>query len=235
MKFQIINPKSGEYIKGFTIMEIVVATTIFAVVASSMMGLFNYTLKINRRTEAFRQATQGMRTFAESLVKQIRNGQISYGINGTSPALENSSVCGAGDVNNRYYTDKENKLRITDTDGADICFYLASASQSYVGANVFSGNHLIMEKNIGNSYAKQTLNPSNFTVENLAFFVRPVCDPYDHCNDASPGVYANNSSPKLQPVVGIFMKVKVSLNTGEQVNFSYQTSVSSNKYDIPAN
>ncbi len=225
----------NKYQSGFTLMEIVVATTIFAVVASSMMGLFNYTLKINRRTEAFRQATQGMRTFAESLVKQIRNGQVSYGLVGSSPALENSAICGAGDANNRYYAEKENKLRITDTDGADICFYLASAGQSYVGANTFSGSQLIMEKNIGTGYAKQTLNPSNFTVENLAFFVRPVCDPYAHCNDASPGVYTNNVPPQIQPVVSIFMKVKVALNTGEQVTFNYQTSVSSSKYDIPTN
>ena len=59
---------------GFTLMEIVVATTLFAIVFSSLLGLFNYILKINRKSEALRQASQGARDFVEYLVKEIRNG-----------------------------------------------------------------------------------------------------------------------------------------------------------------
>jgi prepilin-type N-terminal cleavage/methylation domain-containing protein len=70
---------------GFTLMEIVVSTTIFAIVAAAMMSLFNYVLKINRRSEALRQSAQGLRNFVEILAKDIRNGQIDYFvINGTT-------------------------------------------------------------------------------------------------------------------------------------------------------
>src|SRR3989344_4560503 len=69
--------KSGA---GFTLIEVVVATTIFAIVAAAMMALFNFTLKINRRAEALRQATQGIRNFTEYIVKIVRNGRIDYGI-----------------------------------------------------------------------------------------------------------------------------------------------------------
>lgn len=216
---------------GFTLMEIVVATTIFALVSTAMMGLFNYTLKINRRTEALRQATQGIRTFVEGLVKQVRNGQIYYAIDGLTEAGSISGVCPAGDLNDKYYEEKENKIRIINTEGEDVCIYLANSSQTYVGNNVYSGNNLIMEKNVGGSIIKQALNPVNLSVENLAFFIRPVCNPYEDCDEDN--VYTNNDPPLIQPMASIFMKIKVQLPTGEQTQIYYQTSVSSNKYDIP--
>jgi hypothetical protein len=172
----------------------------------------------------------------EGLTKQIRNGQIYYGVtNGVADAIHptDTTACPAGSLNNRYYADKENQLRIIDTDGSDICFFLANASGSYVGANSFSGSQLIMEKNIGNTYVKQVLNPPNFYVDNLVLYVRPVCDPYENCNSASPNVYPNNEPPKIQPVVSLNMKLRVLLSTGETVSIYYQTTISSNKYDIP--
>ena len=59
-------------------MEIMVATVIFAIIFSSLLSLFNYVLKINRKTEALRQSAQGARDFVEFLVKEVRNGQIDY-------------------------------------------------------------------------------------------------------------------------------------------------------------
>jgi prepilin-type N-terminal cleavage/methylation domain-containing protein len=74
--------------QGFTLMEIVVSTTIFAVVLTMTLAIFNYALKINRRTEALRQTTQGMRNFTEFLVKEIRNGKIEYSATPVSASCE---------------------------------------------------------------------------------------------------------------------------------------------------
>lgn len=214
-------------------MEIVVATTIFSVVAVAMTSLFNYTLKINRRTEAIRQAAQGMRTFVEGLTKQIRNGQIYYGINadGTAAAA-NSAACPAGSPGGSYYhinnsTVKENRIRIISTEGEDICIFLADASNSYAGAGVFSGPNLVMQKALSTGPVIQTLNPANFYVDQMALFIRPICDPYHACG------YYSNGLPKIQPMASLYLKLRVKLSTGEQVSFNYQTTVSNNKYDIP--
>lgn len=224
------NPKQQA---GFTLMEIVVATTIFSVVAVAMTSLFNYTLKINRRTEAIRQAAQGMRTFVEGLTKQIRNGQIYYGINpdGTAAAA-NSAACPAGNPGGRYYhidnsTVKENRIRIISTEGEDICIFLANASNSYVGSGVFSGTNLVMQKALSTGPVIQSLNPANFYVDQMALFIRPICDPYHACSYYSSGL------PKIQPMASLYLKLRVKLSTGEQVSFNYQTTVSNNKYDIP--
>ena len=130
--------------RGFTIMEIVVATTIFALVTVSMTTLFNYTLKINRRAEAIRQATQGMRDFTETMVKEVRNGQIDYGVlNGATTYASGSGNCnsitpiGAPYPNTNgasTYNFIDNRLGIVDTEGNRECFFLGDKTGAYVGS-----------------------------------------------------------------------------------------------------
>jgi prepilin-type N-terminal cleavage/methylation domain-containing protein len=218
-------------IAGFTLMEIVVATTIFAIVATAMMSMFNYVLQINRRGEALRQATQGMRNFVEFLVKEVRNGQINYGlIGGGTPRGFAIGPCGNGVAGSNYYTDKTNKIGIYTPTGEEECLYFADASGNQIASNVYVAPSdqrytLVLEKSDG---VKEVLNPPNFKIEELAFFVRPVCDPFDDECDAY-----NNDFPGIQPMVNINIKFSVSLPTGEVVPIYYQTSISTDKYDIP--
>lgn len=215
-------------------MEIMVASVIFVMVAVSLLSLFNYVLKINRRSEALRQASQGMRNFIEFVVKEVRNGQIDYYVANaaTVPAFSGTSPCGppSGGVGNNTYALQENRLGIINTDNVQECFYYGNAGGNYIGAGKFSSSTgastLVLEKS-GVSGA-QILNPSNMKVDNLMFLIRPLCDPYTPNCAGYGGGY-----PKIQPFVTIIIKFTVKLPTGEQVPIYYQTSVSSNKYDIP--
>ncbi len=221
--------------KGFTLMEIVVATTIFAFVVVALTSLFNYTLRINRRSEALRQASQGMRDFVESIAKEARNGQIDYGvISGqtvVSSGLGNCDIRPAGSsysatTNGRSsYETMDNRLGIIDTEGNRKCFFLGNSQGTWVGNGVFNGSTLVMEKSGG---IHQIVNPPNYELQYLSFFIRPTCDPYTaSCTDYS------NQTPKYQPLVTIVARFLTRLPTGEQVSIYYQTSVSSDKYDIP--
>lgn len=239
--------------RGFTLMEIIVATTIFAVVMAALMSLFNYTLKINRRSEALRQATQGMRSFVEFLAKEVRNGQIDYGITngqtassgfgcpGTPPTVTADSGRPGYNLIGSTYAARDNRLGIITTEGDEECVYLGFGSgavipnPNYVGAGVFARNTtagasynpnpvLVLKKN----GAEQIINPPNYRIDNLMFFIRPICDPSSpDCVDYGSGY------PQTQPVVTMFIKFVVQLGTGEQVPIYYQTSVSPQKYDIP--
>jgi hypothetical protein len=60
-------------------------------------------------------------------------------------------------------------------------------------------------------------------VETAAFFVRPASDPY----------YTSSGYVNVQPFVTMSLKFVVQLPTGEEVPIYYQTSVSTNKYDVP--
>lgn len=242
--------------RGFTLMEIIVATAIFAVVVSSILALFNYTLKISRRGEALRQATQGMRDFVEAVVKEVRNGQIDYGLinggqgssnpnnnrsslfacPGVPAALNASSTDNTAFFVGDTYAAVDNRLGIITSGGDEECFYYGddSGSGAYVdGSNppttfVAPPGHsytLVFKKN---NLPGQVLNPPNFRIDNLAFLVRPVCDPYaPYCTSY------NNDFAKMQPSVTIAIKFVVQLPTGEQLPIYYQTTVSSRDYKVP--
>ena len=73
------------------------------------------------------------------------------------------------------------------------------------------------------SQNRQVLNPPDYKIQNLTFIISPVKDPY-----SSLGGYAD-----FQPTVTIAVQFVTQLKTGEQVSINYQTSVSTNRYDIP--
>ena len=204
---------------GFTLIEVVVSTTIFAFVAVAMMALFNYTLKINRRAEAIRQATQGIMHFTEYIVKIVRNGDIDFGLkNGHSDINDPVSICPLPTlVGNNTYEAKENRLGLYNEEGERLCIYLGDRDGNAVTSG-YVGETLILEKDGG---FKQVLNPPNYKIENVMFLIRPLADPYV------------SGAVKTQPFVTIIMKVSAELPTGEIQPIFYQTTVSSDKYDIP--
>lgn len=211
---------------GFTLMEIIVATTIFVMVFMALLSLFNYTLKINRRSEALRQASQSMRNFVEFLVKEVRNGQIDYGFldpggqQNSSPPAPCLAVAAGSDS----YAKQENKLGVVNIDGVEECFYYGDSAGNYAGNNVFSkssgASTLVLAKG---SLPPQILNPANVKLDNLMFLIRPTKDPYT----------TTGGLAKYSPAVAIFMKFTTLLPTGEQVAIYYQTSITTNQYDIP--
>lgn len=151
-----MNHESQKIQRGFTLTEIVVATTIFATVITVMFSLFNYTLKINRRTEALRQASQGVRNFTEFLVKEIRNGKIDY----QSPPVV--SQCSTS------YASATKYLALVNVDGERECIYFEQVGSI--------GTIKIAKSGV----TALSIPPVNFNVDqsSFQFFVRPATDPY---------------------------------------------------------
>ncbi len=81
-KFKLINSE-----KGFTLVEAVVATAVFAFVISSIIGVYLSVLKLDRKARAQRAVYDNSRFIMEFLSKEIRNGSIDYAsYGGTVPA-----------------------------------------------------------------------------------------------------------------------------------------------------
>ncbi len=78
--------------KGFTLIEAVVATSVFAFVISSILGVYVATLQLDRKTRAQRAVAQNGRFIMEFLAKEVRNGTISYA------SFPGSAVAGTGDL-----------------------------------------------------------------------------------------------------------------------------------------
>ena len=92
---------------GFTLIEAVVATAVFAFVVSSVMGVYLSTFQIDRKTRAQRAITQNARFILEYLAKEIRNGNIDYASypSGIVPADPDLYVQNQFNEDERFYLD----------------------------------------------------------------------------------------------------------------------------------
>ncbi|GEM_PF-768672 len=247
--------------KGFTITEIVVAVAIFAGVVTMMLVLFNYTLRINRRIEALRQASQGMRNFVEFFVKEVRNGQVDYSTNGFDAGVASVSPCpapnpvpppSANTVNDTYgwkysqYSSSvlekyDTHLGVININGERECFYwgrvLDATTNSYtddVSLNTDADpkndleSIILAKQNISGPGSQQVLNPANFKVTYLRFYIRPAHEPNIPYSGGS-------NLAKIQPLVTLVAKFEVTLLTGEKVTIPYQTTISSDDYGVRSN
>ncbi|HEX3099354.1 MAG TPA: type II secretion system protein [Patescibacteria group bacterium] len=150
---QILNRNHQQ--SGFTLVEIIVSTAIFVTVVSAMLGLFNYTLQINRRVQALREVVQGTRTFSETITREVRNGRIDY----SSWTIE----CNASN----YAISSNTSLGIVTKTGDRLCFY-------------FSGNDMYLKKLTPLGITNNILfNSGNFSINRslFTFTVRPTRDP----------------------------------------------------------
>lgn len=193
--------KATKHQAGFTLMEVLVSTTIFVTVFTAMLAMFNYTLQINRRVQALREVVQGTRTFAETLTREIRNGRIDY-----------SSTFSECNVAN-YASSSNQSLGIVTKAGDKLCFF-------------FNGPVFYLRKqsaSSGDTYSP-VFDSSKFTINSstFRFNVRPVTDP----NPASAPY------PQIQPFVTIIGQFSVNSNPTNPSTINYQTTISTDVYDI---
>jgi type II secretory pathway pseudopilin PulG len=136
---------------GFTLIEAVVATAVFAFVVSSMVGVYLSAIQLDRKTRAQRAVTQSARFITEFLTKEVRNGTINYAsYGGLIPANNNDLYIlnQAGELEHIYAS-------------ADTC-------------TVTSTCDLLIAKNSTVS----NLNSSNVKVSNIKFYIQPRGNPY---------------------------------------------------------
>ncbi len=140
--------------QGFTLIEALVATFLFAIVISSVIGIYLTTLRINRRANAIRTASENARFLTELISKEVRNGKIDYNdsCNGLS--------FGSG-------TSPYNQLQVINVDNDKVCFYQNGTDLYYTKNSLPAGGTKI--------------NDTNTSILNFKVFVTPDFNPY--CQD----------------------------------------------------
>lgn len=230
--------------KGFTLAELVVSVSIFATTITIMMVLLNYTLKIQRKTEALRQASQGMRNFVEFIVKEIRNGKIDYGVSGgvslqaTQGPCPNPGSVGLNTYGQTTYFPSggeqgqaDTRLGIINLNNEKECIFWAKDISGTLTAasstDITNGlaQHLAISKNTYTG-GYERLNPPNMTIDYLRFYIRPLCDPY---TTTCP----NGGLPERQPFVTLIMRFRVKVDPQTEVMIPYQTTITTDDYAIP--
>lgn len=203
------NPKfTSKFANGFTLIEVLVSTAIFVTVVSAMLVMFNYTLQINRRVQALREVTQGTRTFAETIAREIRNGRIDYSTWTTE--------CDA-----RKYTESVNRsLAIISKSGDKLCFYFDNNSKMYLKKRTAAGET-----------TAPIFNSDKFSVvySTFSFIVMPKTNPNEK-SDPNTGDF-----PLIQPYVTITAEFSLDDGNSTPTSIKYQTTISSDVYDISKN
>ena len=120
---------------------------------------------------------------------------------------------GANCLGTNYQQNNNQTLALTTATGDLICFYLNAAN-----------GQLMMQKITGLSTTEEAINPVNFTVnpDSFRFVVRPTSNPKEV------------PYPEIQPMVSIIGEFQVDIGN-ETMTIPYQTTISSDSYDIPSN
>ena len=154
-KFKFRSSFSGQ--KGFTAIEALVATALFAFVVTSVLGVYMATLRLDARTRSQRAVAQNARYIMEFLAKEIRNGNIDY------------SLYTGSDIG----TDERDRLHIINQAGESETFALSGSNCTTNVCNI------TLTKNGGTT----NLNSSGVRVSRLEFRTEPDEDPFVLSND----------------------------------------------------
>ena len=198
--------------KGFTIIEALIATFLFSVTMSSIIGVYLSTIKLHRRANAIRTVTENVRYISESLSKEIRNGNIDW--NEPKPASADTA-CGRTPVVNPDY-----RLAIVNVEGDRICYYLGDS----FGLRSSTGEYLWMIKN---ELAPVQLTTSSVKVKHFRVYVYPLTNPY--CND--PPDCSSIGSTK-QPHVVLTALIESNIDPNNIFSLPLETTINIPVYDF---
>jgi len=121
--------------QGFTLIEMVVATAVFAVVLSAIAGSYLSVLRLNEKSRTVRVVEQNARFITEFLTREIRNGTIDF-----SAAGYNGSVPNNGMVTYLYLLNSTGARETLDFVGTNIRLTKGSASTNLSGSDVRVSN-----------------------------------------------------------------------------------------------
>lgn len=142
------NPYNLKPNLGFTLIEAVVSAGVFALAATSIVGVYTSIQRLNSRSTAFEAIEQNIRFISEDLSKLISNGAVNYDPDG---------------YNNFVPQPSADNLYIIDRSGSRIRIYK-------------SGDELIYDKDSGNfstAYTGREVKVLEFKV-----FITPDTNPF---------------------------------------------------------
>lgn len=158
--------------RGYTVIELVTAMTIFAVVVVVAVGGFVAVQRTSQKTAAERKVQQDSRTNLEQLARQIRAGRIDYGFYAKST--------NTGDIRCNLAGRRMLAMFVSDTTSSTpkrvFYFYDVGAKRLYSLTSADLADNPDCGAVVSNS-AKVDQLAEDVTLSDLQFFVLPTADP----------------------------------------------------------
>jgi prepilin-type N-terminal cleavage/methylation domain-containing protein len=163
---------------GFTLLEMLIVLGLFAIVMVAASDIFLMANRTQRKTLNLERVQADARYAIETIVREVRGGAIDY------PWYELASSVGIPEEG------AIDTLAVIDEQGDRIRFFQSQTAEECVGID--SQSCLLVSLNGG---TPQVITPSGVNVFRVAFYIRPVVDPYRF--DLLTGDYAADVQPRV--------------------------------------
>lgn len=192
--------------RGFTLIETLVALTLFSVIVTIGTDLFLAFQKTSRRTETIQALASDARFIIERVAREVREGMIDYpaydlvGAINSDAALIQLNLRNAADETLQFSLSKDESICAQTVNPG--CILLTSGSSS------------------------ERLNAAAVYVRDAKFFIAPTQDPFRF--DLATGTYLAN----IQPRVTILLSLTNGHLEGERdyMRYDVQTTLTSRVY-----
>lgn len=189
---------------GFTLIEVLIASSIFVTVTVLVSDIFVRTNEVQRRTQGIQTTATDARFAFESMAREVRLGEIDYTYYG-----------GTVDV-----AGGETDLAITTTNQDKVRFGLQTGAVCPVGSTSCLAVCLVDTCAAGDW---QPLTPKGINVTNLLFYIYPDVSPFVVVGSGFP----NNSQPR---VTMLMTTENITTDDVSKAVFTIQTTVSTRVY-----
>ena len=187
--------------KGFTLIEMMIAMTIFVIFIGAVMQSYLSIITTQREANEYRVMYSEARHIFDKFSDEVRNGNISY------------QQLGQGIAN------PLNQLVLTSP---DLSRAVRFQYDSTAGAVYFS-EALMNSDGQFDLKPGYSLNSDRIKIKEFKIYVSPLVDPYKPEN-----VY--NSATQYQPKVTVFAKFEKEIGSGRTLDIDLQTTISSRSY-----
>ncbi|HEX5429497.1 MAG TPA: prepilin-type N-terminal cleavage/methylation domain-containing protein [Patescibacteria group bacterium] len=198
----------------FTLIEAIVAASVFALVVSSILGIYVSVLHLDTRTRAQRTLADNSRFIMDFFGKEIDNGHIDYA------SYPNNVICKNGTAMPCDISGNDapgtTELYIVNQAGDAEHFYLynentKSIEHTYSNCQTVNCD-LVLTKNSGTA---SNLNSSDVRVTNLQFYTSPTSDPFSSAKNFS-----------YQPQVTAVLELTANTGKRDQIKINLQSTFS---------
>ncbi|MDO8505008.1 MAG: type II secretion system protein [bacterium] len=188
--------------RGFTLMEMLVALSLFSVVVVIATDLFSTFQKISRKTESLQQLTSDARFITETVARYVRENRIDYG-------AYSSPLSGA--QNTLHLIPSAQTPTIT-VGVADDCW---DGKKTFRCVQVTQGNSI-----------PERFSGADIWVRSLQFYITPAENPFAF--DLESGDYLSNAQPR----VTVFLSLANSKDDTAQnyTKYEVQTTITNRIY-----
>jgi prepilin-type N-terminal cleavage/methylation domain-containing protein len=216
--------------KGFTLIEVLVAITIFMIFITSVSSAYLDIAKSQREANAVRAVYSEMRYIFDLIGSEVRSKTVDYGCPG-SVASQTATSAGCVKLNG---VSKSNYIALVDNEGTQRTIFLVEDDlqdekkklyyyKEQKDLETFVWNRV---EGFENGYTEIVLK--NIEINNFVFEASPLVDPFDPNNIGCGAI-------QFQPAVSIYTTIKSANEQAGNFELDLQTTISSRVYNRQTN